>query len=67
MPNQISKLREKMLEDPKFRQLVMSKTAEALKEIGIEPTSQNVALVRNVIDSIENLYKGFDEEDRFIT
>ena len=67
MPNQIDNLRQKLLEDRKFRELLKSNTKEALEKVDINPNPQNVALVRNVIDSIDNLYAGFDEEDRYIT
>ena len=67
MPNQIDNLREKVLQDVKFRELLKSNTKEALEKVDIRPTPQNVALVRNVIDSIENLYAGFDEQDKFVT
>ena len=67
MPHQIDNLRERVLQDLQFRQLLKSNTKEALEKVDIKPTPQNVALVRNVIDSIDNLYAGFDEEDRFVT
>lgn len=67
MPDLIDNLRQRLLRDEKFRQLLKSNTKKALEEVNIEPSPQNVALVRNVIDSIDNLYAGFDEEDRFVT
>lgn len=67
MSEKIEVLRKKILEDQDFRELLKKNTAEALKKVGIDPTSQNVALVRNVIDSIDNLYYAFGEHDRFVT
>ena len=67
MPEQIDNLRKRVLEDQKFRQLLVSQPEKALESVGIKPTHQNVALVRNVIQSINNLYYGFDERDEFIT
>jgi hypothetical protein len=67
MSEKIEVLRKNILEDKDFRELLKKNTAEALKKVGIDPTSQNVALVRNVIDSIDNLYYAFGEHDRFVT
>ena len=67
MPTRLDTLREKVLTDKNFRKQLKNDTKKALKSVGITPTRQNVALVRNVIDSIENLYDGFDEIDTFVT
>lgn len=64
---QIDDLRRKVLEDRDFRQLLVSNPEQALKTVGINPTSHNVALVKNVISSIQNLYEGCGEIDEFIT
>jgi hypothetical protein len=63
----IEELRKLVVNDHGFRQLLKSKPAEALQKAKIDPTPKNLALVQNVIDSIDNLYDGFGEKDRFIT
>ena len=63
----IEDLRKRIFEDQQFRELLVRDTPAALKLVNIEPTHQNVALVRNVISAVEHLYQGFDEIDRFIT
>lgn len=67
MSEQIANLQKRILEDQEYRELLVKDTPKALRMVGIEPSHQNVALVRNVISSIEHLYQGFDEIDRFIT
>jgi hypothetical protein len=63
----IEELRKLVFNDQGFRQLLRSKPAEALKKAQIDPTPKNLALVKNVVDSIDNLYAGFEEIDKFIT
>lgn len=63
----IEELRKLVINDQGFRQLLKSKPAEALQKAQIDPTPKNLALVKNVIDSIDNLYAGFEEIDKFIT
>jgi hypothetical protein len=63
----IEELRKLVINDQGFRQLLRSKPAEALNLAHIDPTPKNLALVKNVIDSIDNLYAGFEEIDKFIT
>lgn len=64
---QIDDLRRKVLEDRDFRQLLVNKPEEALRIAGIKATPQNVALVKNVVAAIQNLYAGCEEIDEFIT
>jgi hypothetical protein len=67
MSQQIADLRKRVLEDQEFRRLLKMDTGKALESVGIRPTPENVALIRNVISSIDHLYEGFAEEDRYIT
>ncbi len=71
MVGNIEKLREKIFEDQAFRERLMSNISKTLeenkKELGIPATPQNVALIKNVVDAINNLYDGFGEHDRFVT
>lgn len=64
---QIDDLRRKVLEDRDFRQLLVNNPEEALRIAGIKATPQNVALVKNVVAAIQNLYAGCGEIDEFIT
>lgn len=64
---QIDDLRRKVLEDRDFRQLLVNNPEEALRIAGIKATPQNVALVKNVVAAIQNLYAGCEEIDEFIT
>ena len=65
----IEELRKKVFEDQQFRELLRRDVKKALADpaIQIEATPQNVALIQNVIDTIDNLYEGFEERDRFAT
>jgi hypothetical protein len=63
----IVRLRDLVLKDKEFRELLVKDPAEALKKVNIPATSYNVALVQNVIDSINNFYSGFDEVDEYVT
>jgi hypothetical protein len=65
--DKIAELRKLVLNDQEFRQLLKSKPQVALKKADIDPTPQNLALIKNVIDSIDNLYYAFEEKDNFIT
>ena len=60
-------LRERILKDKEFREALVNSPRSALKEVGIDPTPQNLALIKNVTDSIGNLYFAFEEEDRYVT
>jgi hypothetical protein len=65
----IEELRKKVFEDQTFRELLRWDPKKALADpaIQIEATPQNLALIKNVIDVIDNLYRGFEEHDRFVT
>jgi hypothetical protein len=65
--DKIAELRKLVLNDQEFRQLLKSKPQVALKKADIDPTPQNLALIKNVMDSIDNLYYAFEEKDNFIT
>jgi hypothetical protein len=65
--DKIDELRKLVLNDQEFRQLLKSKPQVALKKADIDPTPQNLALIKNVMDSIDNLYYAFQEKDNFIT
>jgi hypothetical protein len=61
--SQLQVLRHKILTDQNFRKLLTEDPAAALQSVGISPTPQNVALIKNVISSIENFYEAFDKDD----
>ncbi len=66
-PGRIQALREKVFESEDFRRLLRTDIKKALDEVHIEPTPKNIALVKNVIDSIDNLYDGFGEHEKLVT
>jgi len=63
----IEELRKRIFEKREFRELLVKDPKAALEEVGIAATPQNLALVKNVIDSITNLYSAFEERDSFLT
>ena len=65
--DKIAEFRELLLNDVKFRKLLRTNPKLALEKAHIRPTPQNLALVQNVIDSIDNLYEGFGEMHRDLT
>jgi hypothetical protein len=65
--SQLDELRKRILKEQEFREQLVKDPHAALKSVGIASTPQNVALIKNVIDSIENLYSAFEEKDRFVT
>jgi len=65
--DKIAELRKLVINDAKFRQLLRRNPKAALEKVHIRPTPQNLALVQNVVDSINNLYSAFEEKDRFLT
>lgn len=65
--DKLAEFRELLLNDVNFRKLLRTKPKLALKQADIRPTPQNLALVQNVIDSIDNLYEGFGEIHKDLT
>ncbi len=63
----VEELRQRIFEKREFRELLLKDPKAALEEVGIPATPQNLALVKNVTDSINNLYSAFEEKDRFCT
>jgi hypothetical protein len=63
----IEELRRRIFDKRDFRELLVKDPTAALKEVGITATPQNLALVKNVTDSINNLYSAFEEKDEFCT
>jgi hypothetical protein len=66
-PGRIKALRELVFESEDFRELLRTDIRAALKKVDIDPTPKNIALVKNVIDSIDNLYEGFGEHEKLVT
>jgi len=63
----IEELRHRIFEKREFRELLVKDPKAALEQVGIAATPQNLALVKNVTDSITNLYSAFEEKDRYCT
>lgn len=65
--DKLAEFRELLLNDVNFRKLLRTEPKLALEKADIRPTPQNLALVQNVIDSIDNLYEGFGEIHQDLT
>lgn len=65
--HRIEALRQRVFESEKYRERLRSDLPGALAEVGIDATPQNISLVKNVINTIDNLYDGFEEREKLVT